>query len=210
MEAPLSTKNVSKTVIATPSLLERAGRLGWLGAPPLLEGEDAAAYDELLGRISGGVKPSDIFEEFWVQDIVDLVWEVVRWRRLSANLMAARAYKAVLTILEPFIREHSKRESLARAWGTRDKAAVKEVDKLLSAAGMSIDVVMAETLSRNLGDIERIDRMIATAEARRNLIIREIERHRATWAQDLRQVAQEAEDAEFETVEDTAKTRGAA
>ena len=81
----VSIKNVSKTVIGTPSLLERAGRSAWLGPPPLLEGEDAAAYDELLGRISGAVKPSDIFEEIWVQDIVDLVWEVVRLRRLSAN-----------------------------------------------------------------------------------------------------------------------------
>ena len=206
----MSIKNVSKTVIGTPSLLERAGRLAWLGPPPLLEGEDAAAYDELLGRISGAVKPSDIFEEIWVQDIVDLVWEVVRLRRLSANLMTATAHKAVQTILEPFVPDYCEREDLAKAWGTRDKAAVKEVDELLAAAGMSIDAVMAQTLSINLDDIERIDRMIATAEARRNLIMREIERHRATWAQDLRQAAQQAEDVEFEAIEDTAKTRGAA
>ena len=57
---------------------------------------------------------------------------------------------------------------------------------------------MAPTLPINLDDIERIARMIATAEARRNLIMREIERHRATWAQDLRQAAQEAEDVEIE------------
>jgi len=206
----MSIKSISKTVIATPRLLERAGRLAWLGPPPLLEGEDPAAYDQLLGRISGAVKPSDIFEEIWVQDIVDLVWEVVRLRRLSASLMTATAHRAVETILEPFISDYSKREDLAQAWGTRDKEAVKEVENLLAAAGMSIDVVMAQTLSINLDDIERIDRMIATAEARRSLIMREIERHRAIWAQDLRQAAQEAEDVEFEAVEDTAKTRGAA
>src|SRR5262245_2535809 len=186
-------QNVSKTVIATPSLLARGGRLAWLSPPPLL-GEDPAAYDELLGRISGAVKPSDVFEEIWVQDIVDLAWEVVRLRRLSASLMTATAHKAVQTILEPFIPDYFERESLAKAWGTRDKAAVKQIDNLLAAAGMSIDVVMAQTLSINLDDIERIDRMIATAEARRNLIMREIERHRATWAQDFRQAAQEAEE----------------
>ena len=107
--------------------------------------------------------------------------------------------------MEPFVPDYCEREDLAKAWGTRDKAAVKEVDKLLAAAGMSIDAIMAQTLSINLDDIERIDRMIATAEARRNLIIREIERHRATWAQDLRQAAQQAEDVEFEAIEDTAK-----
>src|SRR5262245_32663466 len=128
MEAFVSIKNVSKTVIATPGPLERAGRLAWLGPPPLLEGEDAAAYDDLLRRISGAVKPSDIFEEIWVQDIVDLVWEVVRLRRLSASLMTATAHRAVETILEPFISDYSKREDLAKAWGTRDKEAVKEVE----------------------------------------------------------------------------------
>jgi len=31
---------------------ERARRLAWLGPPPLFEGEDAAAYDELWARIA--------------------------------------------------------------------------------------------------------------------------------------------------------------
>jgi hypothetical protein len=190
-----------------PAYWNGAGRLAWLGPPPLLEGEDAALYDQLLSQISGAVKPSDIFEDIWVQGIVDLVWEMVRLRRLSASLMTPTAHKAVQTILQPFIPDYLERDSLAKAWGTRDKAAVKKVDNLLAAAGMSIDAVMAQTLSINLDDIERIDRMIATAEARRNLTMREIERHRA---RDLRQAAQEAEDVEFEAIEDTAKTRVAA
>jgi hypothetical protein len=48
------------------------------GPPPLLEGEETAAYDELLVRISGAVNPADIFEEIWVRDLVDLVWEALR------------------------------------------------------------------------------------------------------------------------------------
>jgi len=63
--------------------------LALFGPPPLLEGEDAAAYDELLVRISGAVKPTDIFEEIWIREIVDLVWGAFRLRRLKANLMTA-------------------------------------------------------------------------------------------------------------------------
>ncbi len=33
------------------------------GPPPLLEGDDPAAYNELLARISGTVKPADVLEE---------------------------------------------------------------------------------------------------------------------------------------------------
>ena len=49
----------------------------FFGPAPLLDGEDPAAYDELLARVSGGVKPSDILEEIWVRDVVDLVWEAL-------------------------------------------------------------------------------------------------------------------------------------
>jgi hypothetical protein len=41
-----------------------------------------------------------------------------------------------------------------------------------------MDSVMAQTLSLKLDVIQTIDRMIATAEARRNGILREIDRHR--------------------------------
>src|ERR1700680_24366 len=58
-----------------------AGRSVPFGPPPLIEGEDAAAYDELLTRVSAAVKPADILEDIWVRDIVDLVWHAFRLRR---------------------------------------------------------------------------------------------------------------------------------
>ena len=82
-----------KSSTTPASLPEQVGRLALFGPPPLREGEDTAAYDELLARISGAVKPADIFEEIWVRDIVDLVWEVLRLRWLKANLMTATAYR---------------------------------------------------------------------------------------------------------------------
>jgi hypothetical protein len=65
--------------------LERGRQLALFGPPPLIEGEDTRAYDELLTQISTAVKPANIPEDIWVQDIVDLVWEALRLRRLKAN-----------------------------------------------------------------------------------------------------------------------------
>lgn len=48
--------------------------------------------------------------------------------------------------------------------------------------------------------VERIDRMIMNAEARRNVALREIERHRASIAGALRRVTDDVVDAEFEDV----------
>jgi hypothetical protein len=107
--------------LTTPaSLQERAGRLALFGPPPLLEGEDTAAYDELLVRISGAVKPADIFEEIWVRDIVDLVWEALRLRRLKANLMTTVAHKGLREILEQLM-DWDDAQDLTDAWAARER-----------------------------------------------------------------------------------------
>ena len=199
-----------KSSTTPASLPERVGRLALFGPPPLLEGEDTAAYDELLARISGAVKPADIFEEIWVRDIVDLVWEVLRLRWLKANLMTATAYRGLEQILNPLV-GYLEEGKLAEAWAARDQSAIKRVDKLLASAGLTMDAVMAQTLSISLDDIERIDRMIATAEMRRNAILHEVDRHRTTWGEELRRAAQQAEDAEFKLIEaQSDKTKTAA
>jgi len=88
----------------------------------------------------------------------------------------------------------------AKRWAARDEATMREVDALLASAGLTMDSVMAQTLRLHIDEIERIDRMVASAEARRNTALRELDRHRAELAQRLRRVTEEIEDAEFEVV----------
>ena len=49
-------------------------------------------------------------------------------------------------------------------------------------------------------DVERIDRMMMAAEARRDAILRQLERRRATLAQSLRDAIWEAEETEFKII----------
>ena len=62
-----------------------------LGSPPLYEGESEENYDHLYERLRSTVSPADVIEELWVRDVVDLVWETLRLRRLKARLMDAAA-----------------------------------------------------------------------------------------------------------------------
>src|SRR5277367_5146495 len=55
------------------------------GPPPILAGEDAKAYHEMLDRVSGALGPTDFIEEIWVRDLVDVTWAMLRWRRLQAT-----------------------------------------------------------------------------------------------------------------------------
>jgi hypothetical protein len=99
--AGLHPKANSKTKSKT-SALAKVQRLTLFGSPQLLEGEDAAAYDELLSRVSAAAKPVDIIDEMFIADVVSLEWEVLRWRRLKSSLMRTHALKA----LEQFLTNH--------------------------------------------------------------------------------------------------------
>jgi hypothetical protein len=49
--------------------LQRPAFRGGRSDPPLIEGEDAAAYDQLLVRICAAVKPVDIIDEIFIADV---------------------------------------------------------------------------------------------------------------------------------------------
>ena len=84
------------------SALAKVQRLTLFGSPQLVEGEDAAAYNELLGRVRAAIKPVDIIDEIFIDDFVSLEWEVLRWRRLKSSLLQMGGLKA----LENFLRKH--------------------------------------------------------------------------------------------------------
>jgi hypothetical protein len=92
----VSRKSKSKAKIAVPS---KAQQLELFGLPLLLEGEDAAAYDEFLARIRAAVNPVDIIDEMFIADVVSSEWEVLRWRRLKFNLIRTLGLKALESFL---------------------------------------------------------------------------------------------------------------
>jgi hypothetical protein len=197
------TESLDLPVASTHSALPAA--LDVLTPPLLIRGEEVSSYDTLLARVSATVKPADTLEEIWVRDVVDLVWDAVRLRREKAALMNACAHEGLQKILSGL--EVRDSFGLAARWAARDEATVARVDALLASAGLTMDAVMAQTLCVRLGEIERIDRLTMSAEARRNIALHELERHRAHFAALLRRAAQNAEneaedikDAEFEVV----------
>lgn len=189
-----SPLNSSTTAATAP--IERSP----FATPALLEGENEAAYSELLLQLSSVVGPADTIEEIWTRDIVDLTWEVWRWRRLKAALLAANAQRGLRRILRRLIDDEATADRLAERWATGHPPAVKRVNRVLAKAGLSMDAVMAETLVVRLDSIERIDGLVAAAERRRNAVLHEIERHRASFAASLRRATTRVEDAAFKVV----------
>jgi hypothetical protein len=161
----VSRTNKSKTEIAAPSVPERAQRLALFGPPPLIEGEDAAAYDQLLARICAAVKPVDIIDEIFIADVVPSEWEVLRLRRLKWNLIRALG----LEFLQGFLAGHldydpySERfaddlaeilqenlpkdqaedaQTLAYKCSRNEADAVDKVNEILDGIGLDMDRVL--------------------------------------------------------------------
>ena len=188
-----------------------SARLAPFGPPPLITGEDADAYEEIRARVFSEVAPNDIVEEMLLIDIVDLTWEIARLRRLKAGLYNVGAYQSLTNVLRPLLdRDNSTPDSdldeeglferyLEENWVRRIPDAVKRVDQLLDQAGLSMDAVNAQTLAENIEGMERIERMLAGLEARRNVILREIDRRRESFARPLPCNSQQVKDAEFVT-----------
>src|SRR5215813_9537981 len=132
---------------------------GLLALAPLslINGEDAAAYDDLAIRIRAVLQPRDVFEELWARDVADLAWEVLRLRRLKANLMRACAHEGMIEVLDPLLdslardgdnddHEEPCSDEVAEQWFVHDAEATATVDKALATAGLTMDAVMARTL----------------------------------------------------------------
>jgi hypothetical protein len=169
------------------------------GPPPLIRGEKRAEYNELLAAVSSTVKPADFLERIWEREFVDREWEVLRLRRLKAALITSSAYRGLEIILAPLLDDGIS--DLVEAWARRESDAIRKVDRILASAGLTMDAVVAQTLADHLAAIESIDRMIVIAEARRDAVLHEIERHRASFALVMRQTVNQLEKREHRVLE---------
>ena len=166
-----------------------------LPPPTLVNGEDAATYDQLAARIAAAVAPRNILEEIWTRDVADLVWDVVRLRRLKAGLFTVGASDGMAQLL----RGIGELGLTARDWAARKPAAVVAVNTQLSAAGLDMNDVATSTFVAHIDRFERIERMLAAAEARRAAALRGIANRRV--AERLRGAVREAERAALPPVE---------
>src|SRR5947208_6714075 len=79
-----------------------------IGPPRLLTGESAPAYRALFWEVHAAVAPTDVIEELWVCDLVELVWENLRLRRLKVRRMNALAEGEAQTALARLVSDEPR------------------------------------------------------------------------------------------------------
>jgi hypothetical protein len=166
------------------------------GPPPLIPGEDLAAYRALLERIAAAVHPKDFLERMWVRDAVDLEWDVLRGRRMKAQIVKIAQGRHIAKLLTNSLGEKGA-NGVAATWDAPEMREIFTPD--MARAGITSDSIMAQAYVSKLDEIERVEDMTASAEARRNNVFREIDRHRQAFGTALRR-AVDAVDAEYTEV----------
>jgi hypothetical protein len=164
------------------------------GKPPLLRDEDANLYDALFSRVVAAARPRDPFEWMLLKDYTDLAWEIFRLRRAKAGIIDGARKDALVLILNRF-----KLDVLAARKFHSDPDTRALIVQQLADRGFDERIITHEAVSYCSGRLAALERLIASAEHRRNAMLREIDYHRGGLATRLRD-APDVVDAETEDV----------
>ncbi|AWN41750.1 HNH endonuclease [Methylobacterium durans] len=163
---------------------------------PLLVGESAEQYDALMRSVLHEVKPREPIEAIWTKDIIDLTWETLRYRGYKQRILDQARLQTVEELIAPMIREEEQVDpdpdhplsprKMATGWMRGSEHERTWVDQQLRERGIMPENVAAQAFANTLSVIERIERQITSASARRDTALREIERRRSAFGRQLR------------------------
>lgn len=176
---------------------------------PLLITESLDDFDCIRAALNHEIRPNGIIEHMYVADIAQLVWEILRLRRCKVSIinLAFRAALEELTaqlLRDPGQQKYLVRdeaEKLAEAWFSKDSAKKKILD-LLKYFQLDESAIEAEAIRRSAADIELLDRLLASIEARRDKALRRIAEHRSDLGGQMRKAADRIIDGKALAIED--------
>jgi hypothetical protein len=149
------------------------------GPPPVLENENVRQYWALCRAFKADIMPTNALEWCWLRDTTDLTWEVRRYRKFKVAIISSAGRAARGTTLEPVKSNvhHSNISDEARN------------ELIAASAEREANLAIAAGFASRLGEFDCIERLLASAESRRNATIREIELHRRIVALRVRETS---------------------
>lgn len=172
--------------------------------------EDKKAFKQLMLQIAAAVKPRDYIEWLWVKDIADNTWDILRARRAKAVRLSLTRKTAIRNIIQTHDNDGSidmqlSLDDVHMAQAQRvvdgDEHAKARFAAILKRSGLTDQSVMDAAYNSEIVHVERLQKLIDNAVARRDSILREVDRRRDATAKRLRLAVEQVEqiiDAEFE------------
>jgi hypothetical protein len=163
--------------------------------PFLLRSESKEEYAKLHEELSQEIQPRGIIERRFVDDIAYLIWEIMRLRRMKTAIINNAYLSALENILSQILLPPTllgtllAREGavqLAYDWSFLEETK-ERVSALLKEAGLDESAVEAEAFRLRLSDVEKIDRLLTSAESRRDKALRSVALYQESLAKKLQQ-----------------------
>jgi hypothetical protein len=162
----------------------------------LLPGESKVEFLALRERIAQEIEPKGEIEWTFLNDILELLWEIMRLRRYRTLIICNTIPAAVQSMMKQLCYNH---DFLAHTQVAADAvAAAKDYFrnekfknkflKILREAGFDDRALEAEAFRLAISDLEKLDKMLSALEWRRNKALRFIAEYRQSLSAQIRQV----------------------
>jgi hypothetical protein len=159
-----------------------------LKPPRLLPGESATDYNTIRQMMIDEVAPQTSIEWLWTIDLIELSWDVVRYRSLRQKVLEKYREAAVESLLQrvdgfgipPTAREMAQRHTRRNVEQWRDDpTAAAEIEAHLKSHGIDATSINIEVFVQTRDLFIMFDSLMHSAQSRRIVPLREIAARRA-------------------------------
>ena len=152
---------------------------------PLLITESEQEFNGIRDALYEEISPDGIIERIYVDEIVDIVWQIIRLKRCKAGVTNLAFHDASAKILYHLMQAGPE---IAREWISNPKIA-KKVDAELATYKLDGSVIIAEAIKTSTYHLEPIETLLASLETRRDEALVRIAQYRSELGAMLRRTS---------------------
>jgi hypothetical protein len=171
----------------------------------LLPGEDRRDFEVIRQMMIDDIRPETNLEWLWIFDLVELSWEILRYRCLKQKILQASRVIAIQSILqrldgaempEPGL-QNMRLQTMRNAaqWSDQPDAA-REIEARLERHGLDVVAINAEVFLKTRDAFALFDGLLHSAQSRRIILLREINARR-DFAERAQKVSDNRTEARF-------------
>jgi hypothetical protein len=156
--------------------------------PALLPGEHLKDYEALRDLIIGEVAPQSGIEWLWTMDLVELSWDIQRYRALRYKVLEMYRQNAIESALRRIecagIPKTSRDDAYCQisrnaAQWRDDREAATEIESRLASLGFDARAIDLEVIVQARDIFVMFDNLMHSAQNRRIALLREIDSRRS-------------------------------
>jgi hypothetical protein len=187
-------------------------RLALVKPSPVLITESVDEFSRLHDALKDEFKPHGTVEQFKVEEIAALMWEIRRYRRAKTAILNSAYRDALGNLLGgicrepgPFVLGIGDKDELVHQWFGDDQNAKQLVLQKLAYFGLDERAIEAQAMQIRAADLEKLDRLLASREWRLDKAWLSFAEFRGGLGRHLRETAERVIDGKVLAVGDASK-----